>query len=45
MTEETVDEPFNAAAEKVEAAHKQAVADLKSKLEKAKSAAMKKVSP
>ena len=45
MTEETVDEPFNAAAEKVEAAHKQAVADLKSKLEKAKSAALKKVSP
>ena len=45
MTEETVDEPFNAAAEKVETAHKQAVADLKSKLEKAKSAALKKVSP
>jgi hypothetical protein len=45
MTEETVDEPFNAAAEKVEAAHKQAVADLKSKLEKAKSATLKKVSP
>jgi DNA-binding protein YbaB len=44
MTEETVDEAFNAAVEKVEAAHKQAMADLRSKLEKAKSAALKKVS-
>ncbi|MGD0145807.1 MAG: hypothetical protein ABSB53_03020 [Nitrososphaerales archaeon] len=44
MTEETVDEPFNSAVEKLEAAHKQAVADLRSKLEKAKSAALKKVS-
>ena len=44
MTEETVDEAFDAAAEKVEAAHQQAVADLRSKLEKAKSAALKKVS-
>jgi hypothetical protein len=44
MTEETVDEPFDAAAEKIEAAHKQAVAELRSKLEKAKSAALKKVS-
>ena len=45
MTEETVDEPFNAAAEKIEAAHKQAVAELRSKLEKARSVALKKVSP
>ena len=44
MTEETVDEPFDAAAEKVEAAHQQAVADLRSKLEKAKAAALKKLS-
>ncbi|MGD0397182.1 MAG: hypothetical protein ABSB26_09815 [Nitrososphaerales archaeon] len=44
MTEETVDEPFSIAVEKVEAAHKQAVADLRSKLERAKSAALKKVS-
>jgi DNA-binding protein YbaB len=44
MTEETVDEAFDAAAEKVEAAHRQAMADLRSKLEKAKSAALKKVS-
>jgi len=45
MTEEIVDEPFDAAAERVEAAHQQAVADLRSKLEKAKSVALKKVSP
>jgi hypothetical protein len=44
MTEEIVDEPFDAAAERVEVAHQQAVADLRSKLEKAKSAALKKVS-
>jgi DNA-binding protein YbaB len=43
MTEETVDEAFNDAAEKVEAAHKQVVADLRSKIEKAKSVALKKV--
>lgn len=45
MTEETVDEPFNTAVEKIEVAHEQAVADLRSKLEKAKAAALKKVSP
>jgi len=45
MTEEIVDEPFNAAAEKVESAHQQAVADLRSRLKKARSAALKKVSP
>jgi DNA-binding ferritin-like protein len=44
MTEETVNEAFDAVAERVEAAHQQAVADLRSKLEKAKSAALKKVS-
>jgi len=44
MSEETVDEAFDAAAEKIEAAHEQAVAELRSKLEKARSAALKKVS-
>ncbi len=44
MTDETVDEPFNSAAEKVETAYEHAAAELKSKLEKAKSAALKKVS-
>jgi hypothetical protein len=44
MTEETVDEAFDAAAEKVEATHRQAVDDLRSKLDKAKSAALKKIS-
>jgi hypothetical protein len=44
MTEEAIDEPFDAATKKVEAAYTQAVTDLKSKLEKAKSAALKKVS-
>ncbi len=44
MTEEIVNEPFDAAAERVEEAHQQAVADLRSKLEKAKSEALKKVS-
>jgi hypothetical protein len=44
MTEETVNKAFNAAVEKVEVAHQQVVTDLRSKLEKAKSAALKKVS-
>jgi len=44
MSEELVNEPFDEAAEKVEAAHKQAVADLRSRLEKARSTALKKVS-
>lgn len=43
MSEETVDQAFDAAAEKIEATHKQAVAELRSKLEKARSAALKKV--
>jgi len=45
MTEEIVDEPFDAAAEDVEAEHQQAVAHLRSKVERAKSAALKKTSP
>jgi hypothetical protein len=44
MTEETVEKPFDAAVEKVETAHEQAVVDLRLKLEKAKSATLKKVS-
>ena len=44
MSEEIVDEAFDSAAEKVEAAHQQAVADLRSKVENAKLAALKKVS-
>jgi len=44
MTEEIIDEPFDAAAEKVEAEHQRAVADLRSKIERAKAAALKKVS-
>lgn len=44
MSEEIVEKPFEEAAEQVEATHKQAVSDLKSKVEKAKSAALSKVS-
>ena len=44
MSEDLVEEPFKSAAEQVEAAHRQAVSELKSKVEKAKSAALKKVS-
>ena len=45
MSEEIVDEPFRSATEKVEAAHQQAVSELKSKIEKAKSDALRKVKP
>ena len=45
MTEEIVDEPFDAAVEEVESAHKQAVEDLRSKVERMKAAALKKVGP
>jgi len=45
MTEDVVDEQFDAAVERVEAAHLQAVTDLRSKIEKAKSAALKKINP
>ncbi len=44
MSGEIVNGPFRSAAEQVEAAHQQAVSDLKSKVAKAKSAALKKVS-
>ncbi len=43
MSEDLAAEPFDDAAEKVKAAHEQAVAALKSKVEKAKAAALKKV--
>ena len=45
MSEEIVEEPFDSAAEKVEAEHQKAVASLRSKLEKAKSEALKKIGP
>ena len=44
MSKDIVEEPFDSAAKQVEEAHEQAVAELKSKVEKAKSAALKKVS-
>jgi uncharacterized protein YjbJ (UPF0337 family) len=45
MSESIVDGPSKEAARKVEAAHEQAVGELKSSVEKAKSAALKKLSP
>ncbi len=44
MSGDIVDGPFSSAAEQVERAHQKAVAELKSKVEKAKSEALKKVS-
>ena len=44
MSENLEEEPFNEAKERVEDAYEQSVADLKSKVEKAKSDALKKVS-
>ncbi len=44
MSGDIVDGPFTSAAEQVERAHQKAVAELKSKVEKAKSEALKKVS-
>jgi hypothetical protein len=43
MTEDFVDEPFAAASKRVKAAYDQAAEDLKAKVEKAKSDALKKV--
>jgi len=45
MSEEVVDQPFEAALENVEEAHKKAVAQLRTNLEKAKSTALKKIGP
>lgn len=43
MSEELVDEPFKSAAERVDEAYDKATKDLKSKVEKSKSAALKKI--
>jgi F0F1-type ATP synthase membrane subunit b/b' len=45
MSEELVERPFDEASEQMEAEHKRAMEELKTKVEKAKSAALKKVSP
>ncbi len=44
MSEELVDEPFRSAAERVEEAYDRAREELKSKVAKSKSAALKKIS-
>jgi len=44
MSKDLADEPFNSAAKRVEEAYDKAVADLKAKVERAKSEALKKVS-
>jgi hypothetical protein len=44
MSEELVDEPFNSAADRVKEAYDKAAKDLKSKVEKSKAAALKKIS-
>ncbi|HYA55608.1 MAG TPA: hypothetical protein VED22_02310 [Nitrososphaerales archaeon] len=44
MNEDLVEEPFKAAAKRVEEAYDKAAADLKANVEKAKSEALKKVS-
>lgn len=41
---EVVDEAFDSASKRVDESHDEAVAELKSKVEKAKSAALKKLS-
>ena len=43
MSEDLVEEPFNSSAKRVEEAYDKADADLKAKVEKAKSEALKKV--
>lgn len=45
MSEELVDEPFDSAAERVDEAYNQAKEELKSKVAKSESAALKKISP
>jgi len=44
MSEDLVDEPFKSATKRVEDAYDQAATDLKGKVEKAKSEALKKIS-
>lgn len=43
MTEEIIDEAFGSALEAVETSHKQAVDELRSRLERAKATALKKI--
>ncbi len=43
MSEELVDEPFRSAAKRVEEAYDKAAEELKSKVEKSKAAALKKI--
>jgi len=45
MSDEIVDEPFRDAVGKVEESHREAVSQLKAKVQKAKEDALKKVSP
>ena len=45
MSEDVVDEPFRSATERVEAAYQQAVSDLRSRVEKARADALRKVNP
>jgi uncharacterized protein YbjQ (UPF0145 family) len=44
MSEEVVEKSFKKATEEVEAAHRDAVAELKDKVQKAKAEALKKIS-
>ena len=45
MSEDLTDAPFKEAAERLEQTYEQAVEDVKAKVQKAKSAAVKKVTP
>ncbi len=45
MSGDLTEEPFKAAAKKVEEAHAQASEELKAKVQEAKSSALKKLSP
>jgi hypothetical protein len=45
MSEDLSEEPFESASQKVEDSYQVAVAELKSKVEKAKSSALKKLAP
>ena len=44
MSEDLVEEPFKSAAKRVEGAYDKAVEELKARVEKAKAAALKKIS-
>lgn len=45
MSEELVDEPFRSASKRLEEAFDKAAEDLKSKVEKSKATALKKITP